>query len=422
MTYASEVAADSPAVYYPLNVYSSGFADSSGNTRDLDVISGTAPSATSGAPGTATTDAAEWGANAGHIRTTYTQTSPTGGTYEFWIYLAANPAAVLTLAAWSPNSGTNGTTTYVQLLTTGKIRLTRWASGFAHLDMANALSTGAWHHVVCTFGTTAGTNRIRVDKATDGSAAAGAATGIANSSFRLHGHYSGAANVQETGAVKLAHAAFYASPLSDARTDAHYDAMFAGETGTFDADIPVPVASFTGSYAAPLNTGSFDVDIPVPVPAFTGSYQAPPTGSFAAALTVPVVDFTGSYTAPVDPTGVFAVDLPVPVVDFAGGYTPPPISGTFGVDLPLPVAEFAGVTGSIPGSFGVSLPLPTVVFEGAYGGPYPTDTSNLFTGLNMVCLGYPTLTRADVTPPTAPPKYDRALPYPEPVMEGGRPT
>lgn len=52
----------------------------------------------------------------------------------------------------------------------------------------------------------------------------------------------------------------------------------------------------------------------------------------------------------------------------------------------------------------------------------PTDTTNLFDGLNMGGLGTVTLTHAPVTPPTATDKRDKALPLPQPVMVNGRPT
>lgn len=53
----------------------------------------------------------------------------------------------------------------------------------------------------------------------------------------------------------------------------------------------------------------------------------------------------------------------------------------------------------------------------------PTDTSNLLDGLNMGGLGLVTVTYPDATPPTdLAPRYDKALPYPEPAMVDGRPT
>lgn len=167
-------------------------------------------------------------------------------------------------------------------------------------------------------------------------------------------------------------------------------------TGTLAASLPLPSAAFAGDYVPPPQSGTLDAVLPMPTVAFAGTYD-------------------GTLLGTLD------VVLPMQAADFAGTYVPPPVSGTLDAALPLPLLAFSGVSGE-SGSFAALLLLPSVDFVGSYGGPYPTDTSNLFDGLDLVCLGTVTITRPEVTPPTAPPKYDKALPYPEPVMVDGRPT
>ena len=54
---------------------------------------------------------------------------------------------------------------------------------------------------------------------------------------------------------------------------------------------------------------------------------------------------------------------------------------------------------------------------------YATDTSNALDGLDIVFVATVTIARPAVTPPTnLGVKYDKAIPYPEPVMVNGRPT
>lgn len=222
-----------------------------------------------------------------------------------------------------------------------------------------------------------------------------------------------------------------ARTATETRTETDYpqwvDVSAAGLSidGSFALTLPAPTVAFSGTYVPPAETGAFDITLPTPVVDFAGTYQAPPTGTFALDLPVPVVDFAGTYTPPVDPTGSFAITLPTPVVDFAGTYIPPPITGSFAIDLPLPVVEFTGLASAGIGSFAIELPIPTVAFEGTYGGPYPTDTSNALDGRSRHGRGTATRT----VPVAAPPAgmslgtlVDKALAYPAPTMDEGRPT
>lgn len=338
-------------------------------------------------------------------------------------------------------------------------------AGEAVITGTSAINDGNWHHVAAVFHS--GSASLYVDGNREATSTAVRQVGTASqNTLTLGGFggpglasfdfvYGGIDEVRVSSTQRYTGTSYTvptAAFTDDADTVAIYslngngnDSHVTITPGSFAIDLPVPVVDFAGTYSAPATAGTFAIDLPVPVADFAGTYSAPPTGSFALDLPVPVVAFSGDYTPPVDPTGAFditlptpvvefagtyfpletgtfAIDLPAPTVAFAGTYTPPLITGSFAIDLPLPVVEFSGLASAGIGSFAIDLPLPTVVFEGAYGGPYPTDTSNLFDGLNMVCIGTVTLTRAAVVPPTAPPKYDKALPYPEPVMVDGRPT
>jgi hypothetical protein len=92
-------------------------------------------------------------------------------------------------------------------------------------------------------------------------------------------------------------------------------------------------------------------------------------------------------------------------------------------------AQFGGA-GSLSFSGLGQVPTPTggtgyleLVGAGAAVPLFSTDTSNTFSGLQLVCLGTVTIIRAAVAPPSnLAVKQDKALPYPRPVMVGGRPT
>lgn len=232
MSYLSECLVDSPTLILPMSAYSSGFADSSGNGRDLNVLSGTAPTVTATGPDGVANDAAAWGASAGYLRTTFTQSGPTIGTFELWFRYASAPTANLVIATWCPNSGTSGGEPYVALFGTGaganagKLNFTVNA-GATSISSPSALATNTWHHIVCSWGT--GGMTMRVNKSTLGTAANTSAT-ARTASFRVHGYWSGAADILQTGATDMAWAAFYPTKLTDARTDAHYDAMGAAAT------------------------------------------------------------------------------------------------------------------------------------------------------------------------------------------------
>lgn len=220
--YRLNVSANNGDTYMGLNELSFPYAaDSSGNSRHILQPAGVVP--TIAADGQVLTSSLEWGASAGFLRSAFEQAQPSIGTFEFWIKIAANPAANLTLLSWSPNNGGSGSNLYAQLLTTGKIRLALFNGSTINADSASALTTGVWHHAIASVG--AAGMKVRVDKTNTGSnSPTGATVPSGTTSFRVHGRYNGAGNVEQTGAVKLSEVAYYPTQLSDARTDAHFDA------------------------------------------------------------------------------------------------------------------------------------------------------------------------------------------------------
>lgn len=180
-----------------------------------------------------------------------------------------------------------------------------------------------------------------------------------------------------------------------------------------------------GEEAGGNPSGTFAATLPVVTASFSGDYHPHESGTFAATLPHPLTAaFTGTYTPPVNPTGDFAATLPVVTASFSGTYTPGLETGSFAAVLPMVTAAFVGENGTQSGSFAAVLPLLTARFSGEYGGPYPTDTSNSEDGLDLIAVGVVTMTRPVAAPPASlvlAQKFDKAVAYPTPDMNNGRP-
>lgn len=77
------------------------------------------------------------------------------------------------------------------------------------------------------------------------------------------------------------------------------------------------------------------------------------------------------------------------------------------------------------GTFSAVLPALRASFAGEYLGPYATDTSNALDGLDITFTATSTVERPPATAPAdlvLAVKYDKAIAYPPPVMDNGRPT
>lgn len=438
MSYSSEVLADSPLIWLRLGELSgTSAADSSGNGRNgthnntptLGVAGALAGDSDAAATFNGTNEDVSV-ANGSWMNT------GTAMSAECWVKSTATSGVVF--------SRGGGTSNPFHISASGAAAfLFRWGSASANASVSGTTSVndGQWHHVVGTFDGT--TLRMYVDGVLEGSSNAASTRSLWVTSADLRVASRGTSTFM---AGTIDECALYGTALSQARITAHYDAGISSDaTGTFAATLPTTTASFSGTYR---EAGSFSAVLPALTGSFTGTYVAPPTGTFAATLPSVAADIAGDYTPPATPTGDFAATLPVvigsfagdyhpheagtfdavlpsPAADFTGTYTPGLETGSFAASLPIVTADFAGtyITLGETGTFAATLPLVTAAFVGIYDGPVPTDTSNALDGLDLVCVGYVTLTRPDVTPPTGlGVKVDKAIAYPNPVMVDGRVT
>lgn len=411
MTYLSECLADTPDVLFPMSTYSSGYADSSGNSRPLDVLSGTAPASTATGPDGVANDAAAWGSSAGYLRTTYTQTGPSAGTYEFWFRFASAPAANLILASWCPSAGINGGETYVALLTTGKLSFSVNDGSVQAIDSPSALSTNAWHHVVCSWGT--GGMTMRVDKSTLVTGAKTTATTRSGTSLRLHGYWSGASDILQTGAVDMAWAAFYPTKLTNTRTDIHYDAMSGSASASGSGSLSLSGAGVAGAVGAATGALSLSGSGGAAASATaTGSVTLSGAGviDFLPAAGDGAITLSGSGDVGVGISGAGAITL----IGDGAALASEAASGAGSITLTGQLVAGIGAAGS---------GLITLSGDGAAAPLYTTDLSNALDGLDLLLTAYVTFTPAVVAPPSPlGVKVDKAIAYPVPVMVNGRPT
>lgn len=393
--------------------------DQSGNGRSLTSLSGAAPSATSGGAVLAT--ALEWSSAAGHVRTTYSQTQPTVGTYECWLYFSSNPAADVCLQTFVPDSGGSGGTSAVYLLSTGKIRLFLYTGSSVNLDTASALSTGVWHHVVCSWG--AAGSKIRVDKVNGGTGATTATAFNATAFYRTHGYYNGSTNTARTGVLKLAEQVFYPTQLSDARTDAHFDALATNATvtppaATATAAGVVPVVTAASTVSPPAASASASAPVPMVTTTGDGAVSAPAATASAAGL-APSVS-ADALVEPPTATAMAAGVVPTVSATANQTVTAPVATATATAIAPFVSNDSPDATIEAPAAHATATalaPTPTL----AVG----TDTSNTFSGRTRggsatVEVIVPVVaTPASTTRGT---RVDKAIALPEPVLVNGRPT
>lgn len=233
MSYATEVAADSPFAWYKLDE-TSGLtnADSSGNGYS---------GAWDGTPGWAVTGAmagstgVEFDADADILYWPAGAKAAMGGlttfSMEFWVKRSAT-TKVITIGAQS----SVGRRAMVVLDSDGKLYVQYENNGTSTASFPNTPGPGAsaWHHVVVTFdGSQTGLARIAVyiDKVAQTVTAGGgnppaslpidADLGTVKASVTLGG----------SGTIQLDEVAFYSTALSSTRVTAHYDAATGGGGG-----------------------------------------------------------------------------------------------------------------------------------------------------------------------------------------------
>jgi hypothetical protein len=364
VTYDSEVLADVPWGYWECNEASgTTLADASGNARSLS-ITGTPSLAQSGP--VAGAKAIAWpnsSATCYAVSSATTTSSP--ATLEAWVYLTATPGTATAIVACATSAGSSTQDKPLFVDTDGKVKFQVFSGATEMIASAAPLALNTWHHVVASVGA-AGT-KLRIDKVT-------VATGIKTGSYTgaqkvfIHGGGNGGGSFlfQNSRAVTIAKPAFYTAQLSDARTDAHYDAMFAGSgpsphAGSLAATVPPAVAVLAGTYVAPT-----------PPATYSGGLAATAPASGAA--------LTGTYSH----TG-------------------------------------ATVTGVVD----VRAPAGFVMLSGTYSGTITTNTANRAGGRHrrgraLVTVEPPVVTPPDTLAVTFP--QDAAIPLPAPVTVNGRPT
>jgi hypothetical protein len=229
--YDDAVIQDAPWIYGHSDEASGVPIDASGNARALTLPGGSPTYQQTGPSGAA--DAQTWPDSSGGTEY-YAQATgvPSAGpfTLEVWFRLDAtptNPTPLDGLAFGYGNNSRRPVEMYVD--TDDKVKLLSSIAGTSNptvLPASSASSHGVWHHAVGVFNSGV-LRKLRIDKvdmASDSPVVSFTSSGI----FFIHGggtDIGGIVDLTNGSAVKMAKWAMYPSALSDARIDAHYDAM-----------------------------------------------------------------------------------------------------------------------------------------------------------------------------------------------------
>jgi hypothetical protein len=398
MTYDSEIAADSPWFYGKTDEASGSLLDSSGSSRTATLPGGSPTYAQTGPGGAA--DAQAWPDSSGGTEY-YALTSASPGatatwTLECWVYLTAtptNPTGLTSIAYGYGNTSKRPLQLYVD--TDGKVKLwggqTATAAWATPVAASSALSLNTWHHVVAK--TTSSTQTLRVDKTQVGTGTFTTSMTTTDLVF-VHGGgaQQGGADLTNSSAATLSKPAVYLSTLTDARIDAHYDAMItSGATGTLAttlADTTMAGAGteeFTGTLASTLDDATL---------AASGAETI--TGTAAATLDDTALVGAGAETF----TGTLATTLDDSTLAGAGTVGTVPITGTLAATLDDTTLAAAG-TETISGSLAATLDDATLA----------SSATETFTGVLVVTLDDTGMaaTGAETISGTAAPTLDDAL-------------
>lgn len=430
MSYDSEVLADSPWFYGKTDEASGSLLDSSGNSRTLTLPGGSPTYAQTGPSGAA--DAQSWpdssGATEYYAQSSANVGTPTAMTLECWVYLTAlptHPTALVGLAYGYGNNSRRPFEMYVD--TDGKVKLFGGVStGGSWGDWSAptiTLSLNTWYHVVGA--SQSGAQKIRVNKVTVSTDTRGQTMGAGAFAF-VHGggaDASGVVDLTNASPIIIAKPAVYLTVLSDARIDAHYDAMFPSGDATVsavaatatasatapavtaDATVTAPTATATAAATEPAVSGTGDATVNPPAATVT-TEALPPTLAWDANLAAATATATADALAP---TVTAHATIAAPAATATATAEPPDIdNGSGNHTVTAPVAT-ATATAHAP------------VFTANY--EVGTDTTNAFTGLDLTAHGTVTITYPAATPTVdLGTRVDAALPYPQPVMDDGRPT
>jgi hypothetical protein len=474
MTYDSEIAADSPWFYGKTDEASGSLLDSSGSSRTATLPGGSPTYAQTGPGGAA--DAQSWPDSSGGTEY-YALTSASPGatatwTLECWVYLTATPTNATGLVAIAYGYG-NTSKRPLQLYvdTDGKVKLwggssstNAWSSSVA---ASSALSLNAWHHVVAK--TTSSTQTLRVDKTQVGTGSNTTSVTTTDAIF-VHGGgaQNGGADLTNSSAAKISKPAVYLSTLSDARIDAHYNAMISGDAtvtavaATATAAGVAPTVSAASAVVPPAATATATAVVPV---VSAGSSVAPPAATATGAAAVPTLSADASVTPPAATATATALAPNVGVVadatvaavpatatadavapSVSAGSSVAGVAATATADAVAPTLAY-GSTIAVPAATATAAALAPFVDNGSpdrtvFAVPATatatavapvwtqvleagTDTSNGLDGRRRDGYATVTITYPDATVPdgvSLTEKRDKALAYPTPTMVNGRPT
>lgn len=200
-------------------------------------------------------------------------------TFEVWIYLTEYPASNSHL--WGLGNYRGSSTQEnadLHINTDGSIFQGFYPDGSV-TSPAGTISLNTWHHLVGSAGPAG--NKIRVDKTT---VALGGGDGSDGTSRAIWMHAGGGGGGYAE--MLLAKPAHWTSQLSDAQTDAHYDAMFPSVTEA-TLDYAFPALTGAGEPRAILRDvfAAFDIDMAGSAPLSAGLLDyAFPTLDIATAL------------------------------------------------------------------------------------------------------------------------------------------
>lgn len=343
MTYDSEVAADSPWFYGKTDEASGNILDSSGSSRTLTLPGGSPTYAQTGPSGAA--DAQAWPDSSGGTEYYAVSSASPGSTatwtLECWVYLTAtptNPTGLISIAYGYANTSKRPLHLYVD--TDGKVKLaggsssaTNWASAVAS---ASAISLNAWHHVVAK--TTATTQAIRVDKVEVATGTFSTSVTTTDLVFLHGGGNHTLSSLVDSSAITIAKPAVYLSTLSDARIDAHYDAM-SGGGGTAASGTASLSLSASGSAKAPA-AGSAALALSA-----SGAAATPASGTASLSLSA-----SGTAAAPGAASGTASLSLSASGGAAAPAAASASLSLSAGGTATLPASGTASLTLSATGS------------------------------------------------------------------------
>jgi hypothetical protein len=210
---AAAIAVDSPRIWLHLDETTQPLLDSSVNGRSLAATG----------PVTITTGrvdkAYDFPATAAYLAVPAFLPQPTNVTYECWLRIAALPAATTAIMEVSGGGG-SGITSGLVLDTLGRVMMAIYNLGSKDTGLSAALALNTWHHIVGSVGPAGG--KLRINKATVGTSVATSAQSATSGQMLIRA--GGPLGATGTGAMQIAEPAAWLSQLSDARTDAHYDA------------------------------------------------------------------------------------------------------------------------------------------------------------------------------------------------------